>query len=214
MSTLLLIQSDPVAAERSRQALSDAGLGIAACVGTLAQAAEVLARLTPDLVLADLRFEDGRATELLDLLGGSGRNSRSLCVVIAPAAQDPMLMDALRHGAAGYVIGGHPAETLVATVHAVLAGESPMSPEIACEVRAYFDSQVWDDTDFIGESQNPMHLSDNERQLLDWIAEGRQLSEIADEIFTTPHLLGVQLRALFLRMQFGVAADTLTLQLL
>ena len=40
------------------------------------------------------------------------------------------------------------------------------------------------------------------------------LSEIADEVFTTPHLLGVQLRGLFLRMQFGVAADTLTLQLL
>jgi DNA-binding NarL/FixJ family response regulator len=214
MSSILLIQSDPVAAERTRQVLAGAaGLEIAACVNSLAQAGEYLARQTPDVVLTDLRFADGLVPEVLDKLG-SGRASRTLGVVLAPAARDPMLMEALRHGAAGYVIIDQLAETLVTTIRQVLDGESPMSPEVAREVRAYFDSQVWDNTDFVGETQSPMHLGDNDRQLLDWIEEGHALSEIARGTHTTTHLLGVQLRRLYLRMQFGVSADSLTLSLM
>ncbi|MEO5698824.1 MAG: response regulator transcription factor [Burkholderiaceae bacterium] len=214
MSRILLIQSDPAAAERIRQLLGAApGLELMTCVGSLAEATDFLARQVPDLVLSDLRLSDGPVTEVLDQLG-SGRVLQTLAVVIAPAVQDPMLMDALRHGAEGYVVAGALTDTLVPTLRQVLAGESPMAPEIAREIKAHFESQVWDNTDFVGETQNPMHLSDNERQLLDWIGDGHPLADIARSMGTTPHLLGIQLRNLCLRMQFAVSADTLTLSIL
>ena len=214
MPSILLLQSDPAAAERTRRTLSAvAGLEIAATAGTLAQADAVLTKGLPDLLLCDLRFDDGPVTELLDRIAGTLAN-RAAAVVIAPSARDPMLREALRHGAAGYVIAGQPDATLLETVRQVLDGESPMSPDLAAEVKAYFDAQAFDSTDFVGETQNPMHLSDNERQLLDWIAAGRPLAEIAHDLYSTPHLVGVQLRGLYRRMQFGMRADTLTLELI
>lgn len=213
MSNILLIQSDPTAAARTRQALAgSAGLEIASVAATLAEAHKHLDRETPALALADLRMADGLANELFDRIG-SGRSARTLGVAIAPSPGDPLLIDAIRHGACGYVISAALSETLAQTLQQVLAGESPMSPEIARAVKAYFDSQAWDSTDFVGETQSPMHLSDTERQTLDWIIEGRPLQEVASGLQTTPHLLGVQIRSLYLRMQFGLRADSLSLGL-
>jgi DNA-binding NarL/FixJ family response regulator len=112
------------------------------------------------------------------------------------------------------VVAGQSDAMLVQTVRQVLDGESLMSPDQAAEVKAFFDAQAFDNTDFVGESQNPMHLSDNERQLLDWIIAGRPIAEIAHDQYATPHLVGVQLRGLYRRMQFALRADTLTLALL
>lgn len=214
MSNILLLQSDPAAAERTRRVLSAVpGLVVTASAETLAQADAALAPQTPDLLLCDLRFEDGPVTELLDRLAPALAH-RTSAVVIAPSARDPMLREALRHGAAGYLIAGHNDATLVGTIRQVLEGESPMSPDLASEVRAFFDAQAFDNTDFVGETQNPMHLGENERQILDWIAAGRPIDAIARDLYSTPHLIGVQLRGLYRRMQFAVRADTLTLELL
>jgi DNA-binding NarL/FixJ family response regulator len=214
MSSILLLQSDPAATERTRRALAAVPeWEIAGTAATLAQADAAIAARPFDLLLCDLRFDDGPVTELLDRLAPA-LASRMAAVVIAPSARDPMLREAFRHGAAGYLVAGHADAALVQTVRQVLDGESLMSPDQAGDVKAFFDAQAFDNTDFVGESQNPMHLSDQERQLLDWIIAGRPMAEIAHDLYSTPHLIGVQLRGLYRRMQFAVRADTLTLELL
>jgi DNA-binding NarL/FixJ family response regulator len=101
MSSILLLQSDPAAAERTQRALAAvAGLEIAATASTLAQADMAVAARPFDLLVCDLRFEDGPVTELLDRLAPALAH-RSAAIVIAPSARDPMLREAFRHGAAG-----------------------------------------------------------------------------------------------------------------
>jgi DNA-binding NarL/FixJ family response regulator len=212
MSTVLLLHGDLRVAHRLRQLIDSApGLEAVGVATHLAQARECLSRNTPDLLLADLLLPDGNITSLLDKLRGNGRCGRPQLLVLAMSVDDPRLMDALRHGADGYFIPGSSPAPLFTAIEQVLHGESTMSPQIARELMSHFDSTAWDQTDFIGEAQNPLRLSETERLLLQWTAEGYLVSEVARTLQISLHGVGVRMRNIYRKMQFDLRADALSL---
>ena len=102
--------------------------------------------------------------------------------------------------------------SLLAAIDQVLHGEATMTPSIARKVKAYFDAKAWDDTDVVGESQNPLRLSDTERQLLQWTCDGFLPGEIARALKQTVHGVGVRVRTIYRKLQFDVKADALSLE--
>lgn len=212
MSTVLLVHGEPRVAERLREMIdAAAGLKVVGTAGSLSAARERLARGTPDLLLTDLVLPDGDVQPLLSQLRRHGRGDRPQLLVLAMSADDPRLMDALRHGADGYFTPSRASVSLIATMEQLLHGESPMSPPIARQVKAHFDDAAWDQTDFIGQAQNPLRLSETDQLLLQWTAEGYLPSEVARALRTSVHAVGVRTRNIYRKLQFDIRAEALSL---
>jgi len=133
-------------------------------------------------------------------------------LVLSMSAEDARLVDALRHGADGYyAVGARPSTTLLDAIERVLAGESPMSPQIARAVKAHFDAMAWGRTDLVAEAQSPLCLSEVDQQLLAWTAEGYVTTEIARSLQLTVHGVGVRMRHIYRKLQFDLRANALSL---
>ena len=200
MRTVHVLHGDPKVASRLRETIEAVpGLAVTGTACNLAQARDALARDTPDLLVADLFLPDGRLRTLLAALRGNGRNDRPLVVVLSMSAEDARLVDALRHGADGYyAVGARPSTTLADAIAQVLAGESPMSPQIARAVKAHFDAVA-------------PRLSEVDQQLLAWTAEGYVVDEIARSLQLTAHGVGVRMRHIYRKLQFDLRANALSL---
>ena len=86
---------------------------------------------------------------------------------------DDKIFDALKAGATGYVLKRAPIEELFDGIKQVLAGGSPMSAGIARKVVGSFQTVSLPQ----GEK-----LSERERQVIDLLADGLRMKEIADKL--------------------------------
>lgn len=126
--------------------------------------------LKPDLVLVDL------AMPLLNGLD-AGRELKKLMpgikLVFLTMNPDPDLAsEALRIGASGYLLKNSPGEELLQAVHDVVRGISYVTPQI----RDALEQSFIRDPKSLG---RPRHLSDRQREVLQMLAEGRSMKEIA-----------------------------------
>jgi DNA-binding NarL/FixJ family response regulator len=180
------------------------GLQMQAVAGSVAQAREAMARQTPDLLVADLLQPGGNLLALLQglqgLRSGAGDGAPQVLVLCA-SADDPRLVDAIRHGADGYFMPGRPA-SLIATIEQVLRGESTMTPQIARELMLHFDSHA---------EGSPLRLSERDRLLLQWTAEGFLVNEVARGLQLDAREVGLRMRSVYRKLQFDVRVQRLAL---
>lgn len=212
MVRLFLLLNDPVIAARVRSTLDAVpGMQVVGWVHALEPARAQIAQLKPDLVLADLQLADGPLASVLRALGDDPRYGRPRVLVGAMSLGDPLLYDALGRGADGYFLQGRSSEVLLEAIRQALAGEAAMAPEIARRIKAHFDAHAWDPTDFVGESLNPLHPDATERLLLQWIADGYLVHEIARQFKMTPAEVNRRIRTLYRKLQYDLSAATLSL---
>jgi DNA-binding NarL/FixJ family response regulator len=203
MFRILLLQNDPVVGEHLRStigAMPEAE--VSGLTTTLPQAARSMLITPPDLVLVDLHLSREEFATLLDEVCGHARESRPLVLVGALSLDDPMLMEALSQGADGYFLHGGSAEALQASIRQVLSGESPMAPLIARQVKAHFESPAWSGQGVDGSTRDAVRLSEAQLQMLERICDGYLVHEIARDMQTTPHDVGLGIRTLYRKLQF------------
>jgi DNA-binding NarL/FixJ family response regulator len=209
MASILLLQNDPVVGEALRKAIAaEAGLRVAAVAGSLAQARQHLAQGGIDLLVADLRIGDERLTDLLRERRERGLAGRPQVLVVAMSVDDPNLMQAVRQGADGYFIHGSPMKALAGVIRQVLAGESPMSASIARRLQAHF--RLSDRVIAEGEpglAPSAPSLTETERQMLNRVCQGYLLHEIARELRTSEHSVGLRSRSLYRKLQLDLRAS-------
>ena len=202
MASIVLLQNDPVVAQGLRKALAaEPGLQVTGLAGTLAQARQLLRRGGVELLVADLRVGGERLVELLRERAGQGMEGRPHVLAVAMSADDPHLMQALRHGAQGYFIHGQAMEALVRVVQQVLAGESPMSATIARRLKAHFKPPG---RPGVGGSGHSPGLTAVEREMLNRVSQGYLVHEIAREMHTSEHSVGLRTRALYRKLQLDL----------
>ena len=212
MPSIVLLHSDPAIARRLQAVIeTHDGLRVTGIPDSVAAARAVLAEATPDLLIVDLMLPAAHVRALLNGLRGNGQFGRPLVMALAVSVDDARLMEALRHGADAYFAQARSSISLLATIVQTLNGESTMGPEIARHVRAHFDAAAWDESDFIGESQNPLRLSESDQLLLQWTAEGYLVSEVARGLQLSPHGVGVRIRNIYRKLQFDLRAAGLSL---
>jgi DNA-binding NarL/FixJ family response regulator len=214
MARILLLQNDPVVGERLRGAIAEMPeMEVSGLTVTLAQAARSMLICPPDLVLADLHLSRVEFGTLLEDLCGRGGESRPLVLVGALTLDEPMLMEAIELGADGYFLHGGSNESLQGAIRQVLAGESPMAPHIARLVKAHFEAPAWDGQGFGDPTRAALRLSEAQLQMLERICDGYLAHEIAREMNTTPHDVGLGIRTLYRKLQFDRRAAAMAGQL-
>ncbi len=139
------------------------------------EAVEQCRRLQPDLVLVDVRMPglDGLATCRI-----IKQEYPAISVVLITVHENPeYLLEALRAGAAGYVLKDITQRELITTIQYVLRGESILNKELMIRLLRRMAS----------ETSNPIQpplerLSPREHEVLQLLAQGQTNREIAQRL--------------------------------
>ena len=146
-------------------------------VGEAGTAEEGLARIPPtqpDVAVIDMRLPDGNGVEVCREI--RSRDASINCLILTSFSDDEALFDAIMAGAAGYLLKQIKGTDLVDAVKRVAAGQSLLDPEVTARVLERLRTPP-------AEDERLARLSEQERKILDLIAEGLTNRQIAERMF-------------------------------
>jgi len=143
-----------------------------ACDGR--EAVRLARQLGPDVVLMDLNMPNKNGIEATrEILA---RHPGVGVLVLTMFEDDDSVFAAMRAGALGYLLKGASQEEVLRAIRAVANGEAIFGPGIARRVVTFFSTERKATRVF-------PELTDREREILAFIARGRDNSEISQELF-------------------------------
>jgi DNA-binding NarL/FixJ family response regulator len=145
-------------------------------VGEAASAREAIAeaaRLVPDVVLLDLRLPDGDGVEVCRTIRAAHPGCR--VVMLTAYADEEALVASVLAGASGYLLKQTRGQDVVRAIEEAAAGRSLLDPASAERLLNFFRNWARGQEDL-----SP--LTDQERRVLDLMAEGKTNREIADAL--------------------------------
>lgn len=173
----ILIVDDHIVVRAGLRALlsGEPGFVIIGESGNGLEAVALARRLAPDVVLMDLRLNDGAGTgEGTDGIEATRRITAAVpdtrVVVLTSYDSQEIVIRAIEAGARGYVLKAGPPEELFRAVRAAATGGMALAPEAA----EHLTSRM---------SDPAPALSDRETQVVRLLAEGRNNRDIAAALF-------------------------------
>ena len=142
--------------------------------GTADEALRRVPALGPDVAVLDVRLPDGDGVEVCRELRSRMPDLR--CLMLTSFADDDALFAAIMGGASGYLLKQIRGNDLVSAVLKVGRGESLIDPSLAGKVLERLREGPAQD-------ERLSRLSDQERRVLDLLAEGLTNRQIAERLF-------------------------------
>ncbi len=143
-------------------------------------ALDLVRELDPDVVLMDIRMPTLDGIEATRRLVSSG--SRTRVLVLTTYGLDENVYDALKAGAAGFLVKTDSPAQLVHAVRVVAAGESLLAPDVTRRLIDRFVTGLRPNTPAPAELEA---LSPREREVLKLMASGMSNAEIAAALFVS-----------------------------
>jgi two-component system, NarL family, response regulator DevR len=146
-------------------------------VGESASAAEAVRRipaLRPDVAILDARLPDGNGIDVCRDIRAVDSSIKGL--ILTSYEDDEALFAAIMAGASGYVLKQIRGTDLVDAVRRVAAGQSLLDPAVTARVLDRIRSGI-------EEPKELRLLTEQERRILEYIAEGLTNHEIAQRMF-------------------------------
>jgi DNA-binding NarL/FixJ family response regulator len=176
---LLICDDQAIVCEGLRAMLSPVSqIDVIGVANNGVEAIDLTRRLRPDLVLMDLkmpRMNGIQATKVIH-----EQFPRVHVLVLTTYDADDWVLNAIRNGAAGYLLKDTPQEDLVKAIFNTVKGWNPIDPQVAGKI---FE-QVARQTAPASQDQKLIsQLSEREREVLRLIANGLNNTEIAQMLF-------------------------------
>lgn len=153
-------------------ALTSCDIDSVGVYGTAEEALAALPENPADVAVVDIHLPGMSGIELVSRL--RERCPEMMCLILTTYENSEIIFNALKAGAAGYLLKRATAKEIVTAIVEVANGGSPMSPQIARRVVDYFHRPR--------EENSLDSLSDREHEILQKLAAGLMYKEIADEV--------------------------------
>jgi DNA-binding NarL/FixJ family response regulator len=132
------------------------------------EAIEIYREHHPDVTLIDLRLPDISGVQVIRSIRSLNKDAKLMVITTYDGDED--IFQAIRAGAAGYIIKGMSHEILLAGIRQVMSGRHYVPKEIATKL----------------DTRDPMAtLSEREHQVLRQLVEGKSNKEIASDLGLT-----------------------------
>lgn len=178
--TVLLAEDHALFRQGLRELLDTAGLSVIGEASDGVNAVRLARELRPDVVVMDLNMPRMDGIDATSEIMKSERPPVVLVLTVSTTNDD--VLDAIAAGAAGYLLKDADADEIVGAVRAASAGSSPLSPTIAGAVVR----RVREQSTHMEQPEDLLALSEREREILRLVAQGRDNTEIAQELYLSP----------------------------
>jgi DNA-binding NarL/FixJ family response regulator len=180
--------------------------GLAAILGTQAdflvvgeagngwQLLESYALWRPDVVLLDLEMPEMDGLTTLTRL--RQQDSAARVIVFTAFDTDERILEAVRAGAAGYLLKGAPRDELFRAIRVVQSGGSLLQPVVASKLMRQVSRQP-------APVAEPEQLTPRERQVLALLAQGYQNKEIAAQLVISERTVKFHVSAILAKLNAG-----------
>ncbi|MCH7579017.1 MAG: response regulator transcription factor [Chloroflexi bacterium] len=142
---------------------------------SVASAIEEARKTEPDVVIMDVRLPDGSGVEACREIRSERPETKVL--MLTSYADEEAVFASIMAGAIGYLLKQTSTKTLIEAIDRAMRGESLLDPAVTQRVLERVRSGKQD------EDEELALLSEQEKKILDLIAEGKTNKEIAKEIF-------------------------------
>ncbi len=145
-------------------------------------------QLKPKVVLMDIGLGSTNGIDLVKEL--KPQNPNILYMMCTVYEEDEKIFNALRAGASGYILKKSSPSKLLEAINELVDGGAPMSSQIAMKVVNVFkdlpvqESVATAPLPFVqAEGNDPAILTRREKEILEWLAQGKIYKEIGKELF-------------------------------
>jgi two-component system, NarL family, invasion response regulator UvrY len=176
LSTVYLIDDHAMLRDGLRVVLQGAGHLVCGETADVTQALADIQRLAPEVLLLDLNLGTRSGFELLTELQRRKSNVRT--VVLTMSAQPRHVAEALRLGAAAYVLKGAPSSELLKAIDAVMQRRRFLGTDVADLAVQGLSERDGDDA--------LSSLSARERQIITMVVRGGSSAEIGTQLHLSP----------------------------
>jgi DNA-binding NarL/FixJ family response regulator len=167
--------------------LGDSQIECRAIYPSAEEALKALPLDPPDLALVDVNLPGMSGIECVARLRTLCPSM--LCLILTMYEDGPVIFDALKAGACGYLLKRTPPAEIAAAIVQARAGGSPMSPQIARQVVSFFHRTPAADGLAV--------LTTREREVLDLLANGSMYKEIAARLGLSLDTVRTHLRKIY-----------------
>jgi DNA-binding NarL/FixJ family response regulator len=172
---------------------SDPEIKVVATANNGQEVQELVATHQPDLVLMDLKMPEVNGIQATQKIRSSFPHIKVL--VLTTYDDDEWLFDALRAGAAGYLLKDTPSSALLQAIKGTVEGETYLDPNVAGKI-----------INKVSSSQQPppqttnIQLSERETDVLQLMARGLTNADIARELYLSEGTVRNYTSALFTKL--------------
>lgn len=157
---------------------AEADIEVAGQGGTAQEAVRLARDLLPEIILLDIDMPGG-GLEAARMIANDCPVTR--IVILTASEEDDHLITALKIGARAFILKGVAARELIRILRAVAAGESYVPPALAASLLLDMHEPA---SASQKASDSPINeLTDREREILEYLAEGLSNKEIGEKLF-------------------------------
>jgi DNA-binding NarL/FixJ family response regulator len=173
MTRVFLLDDHEVVRRGVRELLeADSDMEVVGEAGTAEEALGRIPATRPDVAVLDVRLPDGDGVEVCREI--RSRHPEIACVMLTSFADDEAVYAAIMAGAAGYLLKQVRGTDLVDGIRRVGRGESLLDPAVTTRVLDRIRHRPEDEQ---------FGLTDQERRILDLLAEGLTNRQIGERLF-------------------------------
>jgi len=203
VTTVVLADDHPVVRQGLRSLLEAEGdFEVVGVAENGLDAVRQVERLKPHVLVVDLMMPGMNGLEVARQLTESASHTR--VIVLTMYANDAYLQEALRGGAAGYVLKDSSDSELIDAVRTVAAGRRYLSAALA-------ERAIDEYAERAKQSSSAQHeaLSAREREILQLVAEGHPSSEIGARLHMSPRTVETHRASLMRKLGLRTRTDLL-----